>query len=71
MDTPTSPDGKWHYLVVFDLHLDGGGRAVGNGEIVQDGPIRTYQDTMEAKERLSIQYRASAVITNLVLLSAP
>lgn len=66
-----SPDGKWHYLVVFDLNFDHGVRGIGNGEVVLDDPISTYQPITQLQDTLSLQHGATAVVTDLITLSGP
>jgi hypothetical protein len=71
MSTP-SPDGRWHYLVVTNIKLPDGRKKTGNGPVVSDYPIATYQDVMAIQGVMADREPGGqVVITNVVLLSAP
>lgn len=67
---PSSPDGKYHYLLVIQFGDD---RRTGTGERgwIDDKPIATFEDLAIVRNRFHESWMTSIIVTNVVLLSAP
>lgn len=68
--TPSSPDGKYHYLIVINFSTSGG---AGTGERgwTSDKPIVTFDDLAAVRDRFRESWMINILVINVVLLSAP
>jgi hypothetical protein len=67
---PTSPDGLYHYFVVFEMYSTEG-KSTGNAGHGGTEPFRTIADVMRCQEELSKAADATVVITGVFPLSVP